>query len=294
MSFKAKVRNSVLRHTPGLQRAIHAGVRRGYIRRSLWTRLVPLGTWTLHAPDGVPFRYNSDFDDDTLARYIIWTDMRDWETTTQPVLYELARKAEVFVDVGAYSGIYSILACLANPGIQVVAFEPSPAALPKLRSNLALNGLQERVTVIEKALAEQCGVARLTIPADDSSAASLCQERPGSAAVQVAVTTADLELRGLDVGLVKIDAEGAEPEILRGMSDVLARCHPDLIIECLSTAALRSVQRITVPMGYGYTYFIGPEGIEAVDDDFSHPGTSYSNFLLRTEPFGWQGFGIVA
>lgn len=286
MTFKARVRNAVLRNTPGLQRLILTGVRHGYIRRSVWQRLVPLGTWTLHAPDGTPFRYDSDFDDDTLARYIVWTDMRDWERSTQPILFELARRSGVFVDIGAYSGIYSILACLANPGLRTVAFEPSPAALPKLRSNIALNALQDRVTVVEKALGERCGRAPLVIPADDTSAASLRHRRPGAATVEVEVSTADLELDGMEVGLVKMDAEGAEPEILRGMTRILTRCRPALIVECLDTAGLRSVRSVSEPMGYKYTYYIGPDGPALIDGDFSHPGTSDNNFLLTVEPFG--------
>ena len=94
----------------------------------------------MHAPDGTPFRYDSDFAHDRLAQHVVWTDLEDWERTVQSVLCELARTAEVFVDVGAYSGIHTVMACAANPGLRAVACEPNPIKLEQIAANVVLNG----------------------------------------------------------------------------------------------------------------------------------------------------------
>lgn len=272
-------RDRVLWRTPGLQMLVRGAARRRCVPRAFWRHLHPSGLWTLHAPDGTPFAYDSAYLHDGLARHIVWTDMRDWEAGTQPVLFHLARQAEVFVDVGAYSGVYTVLACVANPRLRAVAVEPNPLKLPQLRSNVAANGIADRVTVIGKALSARTGTARLAIPGDDSTA-SLRGSRPGDRVVDVDVTTGDVVLDGLRVGLVKIDVEGLESEVVRGMAQVLRTHHPKIIAECLDPEALRELRHSTRELGYQHVYHLGTDGpVTATDRPFSP-----ANYLFTIEP----------
>ncbi|GAA2084251.1 FkbM family methyltransferase [Actinomadura alba] len=263
---------------PGLQRLVRAGAGRGYVAPAVWRRLQPLGQWTLHAPDGTPFVYDA-VEHDGLARHIVWTDMRDWESTTQPVLFDLARRSEVFVDVGAYSGIYTLLACVANPRLRAVAFEPNPVKLPQLRSNVIVNGLQDRVTIVGKALAAEAGCATLTIPSDDS-AASLGTARPSVRTVDVDVTTGDEALGDLPVGLIKIDVEGFEPEVINGMPRLLRTWRPRIIAECLNPDSLDKVRESASAFGYRHAYHLTREGPIRLEARSFHP----CNYLFATEP----------
>ncbi|MBC6456835.1 FkbM family methyltransferase [Actinomadura sp. HBU206391] len=263
---------------PGLQRLVRAGSGRGHISPAVWRHLQPLGQWTLHAPDGTPFVYDAA-EHDGLARHIIWTDMRDWESTTQPVLFDLARRAEVFVDVGAYSGIYTLLACVANPRLHAVAFEPNPVKLPQLRANVMVNGLQDRVTIVGKALSTESGRATLAIPSDDSTA-SLGGARPADRTVDVDVTTGDDALGDLPVGLIKIDVEGFEPEVITGMSRVLVTRRPKIIAECLDPGSLRKVRESASAFGYRHAYHLTREGLVPIEERSFHP----CNYLFATEP----------
>jgi FkbM family methyltransferase len=213
----------------------------------LWRRLHPFGVWTLHAPDGTPFLYDSRFDDG-LARHVVWTDLRHWEPTTQPVLFDLARRVEVFVDVGAYSGIYTVLACVANPALRAVACEPNPAKLPQLRANIARNRLDHRVTVIQKALSSRSGRAQLVVPTDDSQA-SLDRGAAAGRTAEVQVITGDELLGDLNVGLIKVDVEGHEPEVLAGMAGVLTTHRPYVVAECLNHAALQRMRSAAARVG---------------------------------------------
>lgn len=281
--FVKACRDRLLRGAPSLQRTIRwlAGHRR--LPPAVWRRLHPMGVWTLHAPNGAPFLYNSDFGDDGLARHIVWTDLRHWETTTQPVLFELARRAEVFVDVGAYSGIYTLLACVANRDLHVIACEPNPVKLAQLRSNVRLNGLDDRVTIVGKALSSGTGLARLTVPADDSRATLLRVTGPLTSKVEVEITTGDELLRGRRVGLIKVDVEGFEPQVLAGLATVLATHRPSIIAECLSQQALLRARAVTSAFGYQYIYHLDGSGPVLIDDTFVHPHR-YPNYLFRTEP----------
>jgi FkbM family methyltransferase len=269
------IRDQLLWRTPQAQTLVRAAARRGYLPPSVWTRFHPYGLWDLPTPDGGTFRYDSTFRHDGLARHIVWTDMQDWEAATQPVIFDLAKTAGTFVDVGAYSGIYTLLACLANPELHAIAFEPNPMKLPQLRANVAANGLEDRVTIIEKALAAASGTAQLSIPSDDSTA-SLAQGRPGDRRVDVALTTGDQALAGLPVNLIKIDVEGSEAEVLLGMREVLRTHHPAIIAECLDEQALQRLVGVTTDNGYRHSYQLCQKGAVPVGDIAFHP----ANYLF--------------
>jgi len=272
------IRDQILWHTPKAQTLVRTAARRGYLPSSVWTRLHPYGLWRLPTPDGGTFWYDSTYQHDGLARHIVWTDMQDWEASTQPVLFDLARTAKTFVDVGAYSGIYTLLACMANPKLHVVAFEPNPVKLPQLRANIAANGLQDRVVIMGKALATANGTATLSIPSDDSTA-SLMHGKPGDRIVDVDVTTGDQALAGLSVDLIKIDVEGLEAEVLLGMKEILHSRHPVIIAECLDEEALLGLIRVTTESGYRYAYRICKEGVLPVDKIAFHP----ANYLFASQ-----------
>jgi FkbM family methyltransferase len=280
-------RNQVLWRTPCLQALIRAATRRGCVPSWAWGRLHPRGVWTLHAPDGTAFLYDSTFEHDGLARHIVWTDMRDWEASTQPVLFDLAKAADVFVDVGAYSGIYTVLACVANPSLRVVAFEPNVVKIQQITANVTANGLKDRVTIIEKALAAKSGVATLSIPPDDSTA-SLNGAGPDDRVTNVVVTTGDLALASLPVGLVKIDVEGLEAEVLAGMSRTLSTHRPKIIAECLDSQALQGLQNSTRELGYQHAYHIDHGGLVPVGGRPFRP----ANYLFTAEPMNGRMMAI--
>lgn len=210
----------------------------------------------------------------------MWTDLRDWEATTHPVLFALATRAAVFVDVGAYSGLYTVLACIANPALRAVTFEPNPHKLAQLATNMTANGLQDRVTIVGAALAARSGRATLTIPADDSTA-TLRGPARGDRTVEIAVTTGDAALAGLPVDLVKIDVEGFEAEVLTGMSGVLAARRPKVIAECLDRDALARLRDVVSEHGYRHAYHLGRAGLTPVEDGFVHP-RGLPNYLFTT------------
>lgn len=123
----------------------------------------------------------------------------------------------VFVDIGANVGIYSLTAACA-PGFKgrVLAVEPNPIALARLRENLALNEQGARVEVLPIALADNEG--EVTLHLDPSNLGGGSIERAGAGGGTVSVParplTAVLAERVARVDILKIDVEGAEHRIL--------------------------------------------------------------------------------
>jgi FkbM family methyltransferase len=123
------------------------------------------------------------------------------------------------LDVGAHLGYFSLLA--ARRGAKVIAFEPNPETLGFLRDNLRANGVEDRVTVVTKALAGEPGRRTFFLsPAGDTS--SLNRLAGTVAEVEVEVTTADAVVDGRSVDVIKMDVEGAELEALAGMEASIA------------------------------------------------------------------------
>ncbi|MBC9726977.1 FkbM family methyltransferase [Streptomyces sp. TRM68367] len=265
---------------PGCQRALRAAALRGLVPRAVWGRLHPTGEWSLRAPDGRTFRYVSS-DADILARSLIWTNMRHWEETTHPLVYQLARNARRFVDIGAFSGIYTLLACRANPHLEAVAVEPNPVAARMLNRNVRANRLESRVTIIDKALSDTPGRTCLRIPAD-TTAASLLDRRTARSLVDVEVTTGDEVLDRLAVDLIKVDVEGLEPQVLRGMEKSIRAHHPAIIAECLDKAALSRLRETAFDLGYRHIQHLGSRGPAPVTADLVPPGR-YANFLITRD-----------
>jgi FkbM family methyltransferase len=128
------------------------------------------------------------------------------------------RKGDLFFDVGANVGSYTILAS-AVCGANTLAFEPDPGAVRALRKNIEANDIGDRVTVRTAALGSHEGGALLTTGRDTMN--RIVRE-PGRETQTVPLTTLDLETRAACPKLLKIDIEGHEEEALRGAPSLLA------------------------------------------------------------------------
>ncbi len=141
----------------------------------------------------------------------------------------LLRPGMTFADVGAHIGIYSLTALrvLAGNG-RVHAFEPSPRTFQILKDNIQVNGFLESGSVFLHpiAIAGEEGTAELTVYAANSGHNTLFGADTGGERMAVRTRTLDAVLGAeARLDLVKIDAEGAEPGILRGMAKLFDR-HP--------------------------------------------------------------------
>lgn len=145
------------------------------------------------------------------------------------------------LDIGAYTGLYSLIA--AKHGARSLAFEPNPAVFARLRENILANGLD--VTPREVGISDRLGLAAIVSP----SSVRLTSGGRLDSGHNVAVITVDsLELT--DVTAMKIDVEGHECAVLRGALQTIERCSPLLITEALTAQARDEQADILCPLGY--------------------------------------------
>jgi FkbM family methyltransferase len=134
------------------------------------------------------------------------------------------RPGDSVIDVGANIGIYTLLAArLVGPNGRVLSFEPSPESCRRLRENVALNEAH-CVTVQQIAISDRRGTMAFTADRDTGNRFAFEASYAGNS-ITVPVTTLDDALGDIECSMAKIDAEGAEPLVLRGARRAIAQRH---------------------------------------------------------------------
>jgi FkbM family methyltransferase len=217
---------------------------------------------------------------DGYGRALYWHGIAACEPETITVFLDQVRRARLFLDIGSHTGIYTLLACARNPHLRVFAFEPVPEVQTALIRNLEINGFTVRCSVRPEALSDHCGTAQFHVPVSRDMA-SLDPRGflglPGRL-IEVDVCTVDsLIERGTVVDLIKIDVEGFEDAVLRGMNRVLEESRPRIIFECLTQDAANKVNRL---LRDGYTFYrLGRHGTEQITHLSPNISAGYRNFL---------------
>lgn len=147
---------------------------------------------------------------------------RSWDRTERKRIAQWVRPGFTFVDVGANVGAYSfwILSRIDGTG-RVVAVEPNPDLARQLQYNIQVNGVQDRMRVVEAAVGAARGRGSLLLETRNSGEGRLVGTRGPSAAtptVPVRVVTLDdiVQEAGLDrIDCLKVDVEGGEADVLR-------------------------------------------------------------------------------
>ena len=137
-----------------------------------------------------------------------WNEMLAWR--------RLLRPGDIFIDVGANIGTYTLWA--ADLGAQPIAIEPDPAARALLTENLRINGY--RAEVLPVAVGAEQGVMGFTVDLDGAN--HLLADKPTSSSARtVQVALLDDIIGDRTIAGVKIDVEGAESLVLRGAQRAL-------------------------------------------------------------------------
>lgn len=151
-----------------------------------------------------------------------------------------------FLDCGANIGNHTLFfACIANAK-NVVSFEGNPKTFKLLEKNIALNTLENRVKIYNCVLGEHKGHAKIAHeePAN-IGATSFCEDASGDTEM---ICIDDLEWKQ-KIDFVKMDVEGFEYNVLKGMKKLLQRDRPILWIE-IFPEKYRNVTALLNELGY--------------------------------------------
>ena len=160
----------------------------------------------------------------------------------------------MFIDIGANVGIYTFSLLARLPTLAVCAFEPNPRVYPRLCSTAAAHDFPN-LTLVPMGLSDACGVATLHASDINSgwSTFGTLGSRPRDTNIAANVVTFDSwwdghvsDLPRTDRYIIKLDVEGFEARVLRGMRRFLAAHRVNMILIELFDAALRNPGRVRV------------------------------------------------
>ncbi len=169
--------------------------------------------------------------DELLPLYELDLLLGTFESGTVRRYRSLIRPGGIVFDVGAHVGYHTLrFARLVGPTGRVVAFEPHPGNFRLLRRNVERRDLSW-VTLVPAAVSDAAG-RRPFHQTALSMGGSLWPLKEHSGRIEVTQTSLDgfAAETGIErADLIKIDVEGAEPEVLEGMRGLAARS-PDLAV----------------------------------------------------------------
>jgi FkbM family methyltransferase len=134
-------------------------------------------------------------------------------------LLHFLRPSDLFVDVGANIGSYTILAS-SVVGSRVLAIEPDPVTMGHLKRNISVNQMDHLVQKVEVAIGATQGSVQFTIGQDTTNQVS---SDPSMATRSVKLTSLDLLLANEEPVFIKLDVEGYEPEAFAGARETLQK-----------------------------------------------------------------------
>ncbi len=181
------------------------------------------------------------------------------EPGTEDFILDHLEAGTAFLDIGANIGYFSLLAAVAGKA-RAVAFEPQAPIAELLRRSAQDNHVADRIRVECLALSDSPSTMRMTSCPGNTGHSRLTDG--GDVEAQpypVSVVVLDEWLRENPIGRVsvcKIDTEGAELNVLRGMAQLLARDSPAVVIEVIDDflggfgSSGREVRQLLEGLGY--------------------------------------------
>ena len=168
---------------------------------------------------------------DLIQRYIYWFGVWEPDLTHFMLQRMGSNPTRTFVDVGANIGYFSLLVAKAHPRSRVVCVEASPPTLAKLRHHIRLNEIAN-IRVVPQAASDYEGSIDLFLSEpNNEGATTTIAGLHASAAVSVPCAPLSSLLTVEEIKsarLIKIDVEGAEASVLKGLESCLALLPQDV------------------------------------------------------------------
>ena len=165
-----------------------------------------------------------------------------YEKELGDLVKKMLRPDDVFIDIGANIGYFSLLAATISPTIKVISFEPVKDLFKKMDKNFSIND-SKNIIAINAAVGEINEHRHLYLSAIDNLGMSSFQQPENYSGkrekVEVIVVDDWFKTSGLTkIDLIKLDIEGSELAALKGMRTVLEKQMPVLIVEINPEALL--------------------------------------------------------
>jgi FkbM family methyltransferase len=199
------------------------------------------------------------------------------------VFAALARGADVMVDVGAYTGLFTLVGLAADPRIEAHAFEIVPDVFHVLFDNCVRNDVLHRVTLHHVGVGPEA-VIRVPSGLRESALPDFYSSRLHfESGARIRLRPLDSLIPAIDAGarvVMKVDVEGTENAVLRSGEAFLRTFRPDILCEILpGVADAAEVESVLVPHGYRF-HLVRERDLQPRERVQGHP--KYRDWLFTT------------
>ncbi|GAB4446646.1 MAG: hypothetical protein Fur0028_01260 [Bacteroidales bacterium] len=221
-----------------------------------------------------------------LENELFWKGINSWEKESLRCWINEAKNSNIIFDIGANTGIYSLIAKSVNSNADVYAFEPVERVFEKFNKNVELNILKIKTYCL--AISDKTGVSKIwDYKSEHEYAASLVMPHVNpdiyiSYNVQTITLDDFIEQNKIPkIDLIKIDVETHEPMVLEGYSRYFKIHKPKILIEVLYDNIGENIQSFIEKSEIFYNYYFIDEqrGLIKVND-IKRRSDKYFNYLL--------------
>lgn len=225
-------------------------------------QLPPSGTVRIRLSNGLEFQMKTN-QTSYVTKLLYWNGASTFEYTT--IFEKLVMKIDTFIDIGANTGYYSLLAATANKKIKIYSFEPAKGPAYYLKNNIRLNQLQQNIKDHDLALSDHKGEmefyevrnTKYKYISHNLGGVGSLKKESNSRRSSTIVKTMPLDMfiaeEGIQqIDLIKIDTEGTENLILLGASKTISRFKPIIICETLFNRIEPELEQIMKSHGYKF------------------------------------------
>jgi FkbM family methyltransferase len=222
-----------------------------------------------------------------ISRRLYWLGEAGYEPIVADLWRECCRHSTSVLEIGANIGYMTTQGATAAPEVKYCAVEPNPEAIASIRRNLSLNGLRN-VAIVEAAVVgkSDCPTLALCIDTNDPHRAPagarlgiVSGPTNSDRVIDVPVREAATLIDGVDA--LKIDAEGAELDILSSIQQQLGAQRTLILIEVLDRMPKLRTFLADFAARFNYVIAIATNPLTTIRPD-SLPGTPlWSKFKTR-------------
>ncbi len=228
-------------------------------------KLPPSGTITIRLNKNEILKFKTN-QTDYVAFTIYWYGLHNYEYTY--IFEKIIKNIKVFIDIGSNAGLYSLLAAKKSDNIKILAFDPTSAAFHYINENIRLNNFQNKITSFRYAMSDKTEILDF-FEVKNNKYPYLKYNLGGSSSLinhpqyynKISVKAYSFDdfiaqhpYNNLSIDFIKIDAEGAEPKIIRGMELTIKKYRPIIVSEILLNNVGEEIEAILKK--YDYKFFL--------------------------------------
>jgi FkbM family methyltransferase len=231
---------------------------------------------------------------DFVAFCVYWNGLYNYEYTW--LFEKISKNINGFIDIGSNGGLYSLIAAKKSDNIKILAFDPTSAANYFFNENVRLNNFSGKIKFFNYAVSDKnetldfFEVKNRKYPYlkyNLGGSSSLVNHPQLYNTVSVKAVSfdnflADNPKHNFEIDFIKIDAEGAEPNIIKGMKKTIEKFKPIIVCEILLDDAGGEIEKLFLDFGYQFFLSKGKDliPVERIQKNISDDEI-YNYFLVH-------------